>query len=154
MLSLISLSVMAAQGGFWAPKYLLYALALDFKGRDLEALLGIWKHFLNNLAGDKSTVYVGQPLAKDVNSCVKSILSSGKSYKRFLIPISPNCERCCIVSCMVSIYILLYSSHHNFNLPGTQDMFLQFSPQFSPFRRSNFTVSERSFSGSNFPIRP
>ncbi len=70
--------------GIWAPKYLSYALALDFKGRDLEALLGIWNHFPNNLAGEKSTVYVGRRLADDVNSCVKSILSSGKSLNDFL----------------------------------------------------------------------
>ncbi len=66
----------------WAPRYLSYALALDFKGRDLEVLLQIWEHYLYSLV----KVYHWL-MADDFDSCVKSILSSGKSLGDFLSPV-------------------------------------------------------------------
>ncbi len=98
---------------FWAPKYLSQALALDLKGRDLQALLEIWEYFLKCLAEGNLVLWFE---ADDVDSCVKSILSSGKSVNDFLSPISPNCSQRCVVSYKVSFYSFLYSGHHNFNL--------------------------------------
>ncbi len=67
----------------WAPKYLSYALEVDFKGRDLEALLEIWEIFLEHLPGYSGKAWFD---VDDMNSCVKSILSSGKSLNDFLSP--------------------------------------------------------------------
>ncbi len=68
----------------WGPKYLSYALALDLKGRDLEALSEIWEHCLKCEAAQDD---LDQWFAfDDLNSCVKSILSTGKSLNDFLSP--------------------------------------------------------------------
>ncbi len=67
----------------WAPKYLSYALALDFKGQDLEALQETWEHYLKYAAKDDIDQWFHND---DLNSCVKSILSSGKSLNDFLSP--------------------------------------------------------------------
>ncbi len=68
---------------YWALKYLSYALALDFKGQDLEALLEIWEHFLKHLRDYDGMAF---SIADDINSCIKSIISSGKSLNNFLSP--------------------------------------------------------------------
>ncbi len=76
---------------FWAPMYLSRALALDFKGRDLEALVEFWECCLNCF-----TDHPFQEEAKNHSSFrtnldafalgVKNILSSGNSLSDFLSP--------------------------------------------------------------------
>ncbi len=96
---------------FWAPKYLSYALALDFKGRDLQALLEVWERFLKYLA-----IYNDIPSldADDMNSCVESIISSGKSLNDFLSPYHLAADGLSTLSCKVSIRFLFHSRRlHN-----------------------------------------
>ncbi len=86
MLLLISFCVMVllvALMPYWAFKYLRRALALEFKGRDLKALLEIWENFLGYSGNYKDMPW---RIADDINSCIKSILSSGKSLNDFLSP--------------------------------------------------------------------
>ncbi len=87
ILPLISFRVMRNTRSFyWAPRYFSYALALDFEGRHLEALFEIWEHFLKCLSPRPEDPFVQWLEADDVDLCVKSILSSGKSYNDFLSP--------------------------------------------------------------------
>ncbi len=83
MLSLIQILPDGSARASWSLKYLSHALALEFKGRDLEALLEIWEYCLKCFAEHIPYHWLKD---EDLTSCIKSILSSGKSLGDFLSP--------------------------------------------------------------------
>ncbi len=81
MLFLISILRDGSSRRSWATKYLSYALSLEFDGLGLEVLLKIWEYYLNS---EYYELDFGG--ADNMASCLKNIVSSGKSLNDFLSP--------------------------------------------------------------------